>query len=155
MNDLVLHLMAIWKEHMRPRNAHDDHVLRCLQAQSMIQEVLSKNAAWAILKPDDVTKLQTNVRRLLQEYTVLANAADRNDDLLFITIPKHHYLYHLSDHGRFVNPRKGNCTLDEDCMEKVNKVVASSVSGTKSCDAPRKVALKYRAGMQFVLNSSK
>lgn len=155
VKDLVLPVMDVWAEHMNKRSEHDQHVLAALRAQVEVQTLLSENATRAILPKQVVSKLQRSMMRMLQEYSVLANYADRNGDLLFSVLPKHHWAYHIGEHAAFVNPRKGNTMIDEDFVGRVKDIVCACVSGTKPHAVPEKVVLKYRLGMRLLLDRLK
>lgn len=152
VKDLVLPVLDVWQEFMDSRTAHDKHVLAALQAQADLQALLSEHAEAAVLPKQAVLKFQRAMLRMLQEYSVLANIADRNGDLLFAVLPKHHWAFHISEHAAFVNPRKGNTMIDEDFVGRMKTIVAACVAGTKPHAVPEKVVLKYRLGMRLLLD---
>ena len=86
------------------------------------------------------------VREFLQEYSKLANSADEEHVMLFATVPKHHWVWHMGDRGMLINPRKSCCLLDEDYIGRLKEVVASCANGTALHVIQAKVAEQYRIG---------
>ena len=96
-------------------------------------------------------KLKELVCLFLKEYSILANAADKDKKLLFSVAPKFHLLWHLGARAVFLNPRKGCTMLDEDYMGECREIVAAAVHGTVPHSVPQKFLEKYCCGKSIML----
>ena len=89
------------------------------------------------------------VTDVLKDYTILANKADGDHLLLWSMTPKWHWLYHLSDRSRLINPKVTSCMVDEDYAGQIKVIVASCATGTPMHKVPEKVAEKLTWCMHF------
>ena len=88
---------------------------------------------------------------MLRKYCLLANDADRRGKLLWPTVPKHHWAWHLAYRSFFLNPRRGNTSIDETYLGYVKCIVQSVASGTRAELIPDRFVEKYLLGMHFQL----
>ena len=146
IKDLVEPLHLIWSRHMRPGNHDDELVQSCLLHLCRAQNTLHDYTSEPFLPLPIAREFKTNITKLLQNYSLLANSADRQGLVLFAMVPKHHYVYHLGDRASYLNPRRGNTMVDEDHVGKIKEVVASCAHGTESHHVPTKFMEKYQWG---------
>ena len=95
-------------------------------------------------------KFKQLVLGFLQEYTILANWADKQGRFIFSVVPKHHWYYHLGERAQCLNLRRGNCMIDEDFVGRVKTVVRSCSWGTESHNVPSRFVEKYTWGMYLL-----
>ena len=102
--------------------------------------------------PKDISKtFQLVTDNILNKSSRLANAADRDGRLLFAMVPKFHWLWHLAQRSRFLNPRRGSTSIDETFVGIMKEIVKSSAHGTRAEAVPESVMEKYVLGMHFAL----
>ena len=135
---------------MRRRNRQDVLVMEILTHQCDVQETLHNNRAEALLSLRDADQLACNINCILQKTTVLAARADKDKQLLWPIKPKSHWLWHLGQRARFLNPRKANCMVDEDFVGACKDIVQASVHGTRPHIVPEKFMSRYRWGEHMV-----
>lgn len=146
IKDIMPALLAVWEALKRRRNEHDDRVQRVLEFQVELQSILSDNAASNFLPKRAADRLKTITMKHLQEYSILATEADARGDLLFTVAPKHHWMWHLSDRAKYINPRRSNTFIDEDFVGKIKEVAKSVVHGTESHMIPLALFEKFSWG---------
>ena len=99
-----------------------------------------------------IDALLQHCNNVLQCYTLLSNRADMvggDEGLLWNVTPKFHWWWHWAQRSVFLNPRKGNCFIDEDFVGDIKEVVAACTSGTAMEKIPLKVMEKYIWQMHF------
>ena len=111
--------------------------------------ILKENAGNLFLPEDDGIQFRENTDKFLKGYTALARKADNDALYLWKMVPKFHWLWHLADKSRYLNPRANACMLDEDFVGKKKVVVAACVQGTALEDVPVAVMAKTRWIMHF------
>ena len=116
-----------------------------------LQRILHTHSSEPILPLAVARRFQSPVKGFLHDYSLMANAAEREDVLIFNVAPKHHNLSHLGDRALWLNPRQTCCLLDEDYVGKFKIVVSAWAHGTASHAIPNKVAEHYRCGFFFTL----
>ena len=72
---------------------------------------------------------------------------------LFNFVPKHHYLYHLSQLGRHMSPKLAWCYQGEDLMQKIKVLAQGSFRGTQPRKLGNKICGKYLLGLSGALSS--
>ena len=126
-------------------------VQKALEHQCEIQEILTAFADSAFLPEPVDAHVFSLVKEFLGEYSLLANEADRRGDLLFSVVPKHHYYWHLGRRALYMNPRRGNCMIDEDYVGTIKTVVHSAVHGTEAHLVPSRVMEKVLWGKYLLM----
>ena len=117
-----------------------------------MQKILHDHSDEAFLPLPIAARFDNFVKAFLQEYTLLANRADRIPNLyLFSMTPKFHYLWHLGKRARFLNPRRGNTMVDEDFVGQCKDLVAACASGTEAHRVPEKFLERYNWGKHILL----
>ena len=147
---LVGPLLHVYSGHTRHGNRIDTLVVAALRNQYDLQRTLSDNAYEPFLPEADALLVMERVEDFLRDYSLLANAADEGGLLLFNVVPKHHWLWHFGYKAWFLNPRKGNCCLDEDYVGVVKDIVQSCTHGTPVQKTPCSVMEKLRWGQHFL-----
>ena len=150
VRDLVWPLLETWNV-FRKDNEQHRRISRVLKCQVDLQTVLHEHASETFL-PDAVAKDCADIARsLLKDYSLLCNQADREKKALWSMAPIFHYLYHLGQRAAYLNPRKGNCMIDEDYVGHCKKLVVASTHGTEAHVVPMKVMERYSWGHYMVL----
>ena len=150
IKDLVAPLLEVWKTHQRPGHGEDAHVRRMLSHQAKLQNLLSDTAAEPFLSEADAKQVMQCIEEVLRCYTLLANAADITNKVLWSITPKFHWLWHLGDRARLLHPRRGNCMIDEDFAGAIKQIVQSCAAGTESWKVPAALVDKYRVAQHFL-----
>ena len=75
--------------------------------------------------------------------------ADRDGDLLWQLVPKHHWQWHLAQQACWVNPRVSACMIDEDFVGQLKTIVGACVQGTPLEEVPMSVVTKVVWTMHF------
>ena len=102
--------------------------------------------------PKDISKtIQLVTDNILNQYSRFASAADQDDTFIFAMVPKFHWLWHLPQRSRFLNPRRGSTSIDETFVGIMKEIVKSSAHGTRAEAVPESVMEKYVLGMRFAL----
>ena len=129
-------------------------VLCMLRAQLGLQEILRKFSADLFLPLDAARQFRDHVDALLQTYQLCAAEADAKGVLLWNQPTKWHWLWHLSRHAHFQNPRRNNTMLDEDFVGRIKDLAAACATGTELHEMPRKTLEKYRWAFHFLARGS-
>jgi len=120
-----------------------DHVRNCLDAQTRIEEVIDENRFSVFLNDQDVQVLQAGVDKYLAEYSRAVYLADTLHLCLFAVVPKHHYYYHWARRAYYINPRKGNASVDEHYLGILKEVAQASTAATALHKIPQILMEKY------------
>ena len=116
---------------MRKKVKHDQDVMTILDTQIEIQDIFDSYAdnvtlPWAVA----IHVLEVGNTHLAT-YARLAIQADADVKLLWKTLPKHHWMWHLFYRCRYLHPRAGSCASDEDFVGRHKKIVCACSSGYK------------------------
>ena len=144
--DLVSPVAAIWGRCMNAAEVDHCRIRDMLKSLVGLQKILHDHSKDALLPLPVAHSFRTFVRDYLYNYSLLANSADREKVLLFSTVVKHHWMWHLGDRALLVNPRRSCCLLDEDYVGRMKEVVCSCAPGTALHHIQSKVADQYRYG---------
>ena len=93
----------------------------------------------------DAIRLAQRVDNILDKYSLHATWAGRECHLLCNVAPKHHYVWHMGQQARYLNPRKSNTMLDETFMGVIKDVA-------RSCSRVNAVE-KYMMGIAVVFQT--
>ena len=150
IKNLVAPLCDAWRQLMRPRHSEDAQVFQVLSSQRDVQIILDTYSKEVFLPPAEALKLRQEVDILLANYTSLASIADSRGDFLFPMVPKFHWYWHLAERSHYLNPRRGNCCVDEDYVGRHKMIVASCTRSTPMHKVPESAAEKYMWAMHFL-----
>ena len=128
---------------MMGRSDYYGKIHKVLGTQVKIQSLLHEHKSEVCLSPSVAKAFQSLVNTFLKDYSILANHADNDKDLLFSVTPKFHYYYHMGQRALFLNPRKGNTMIDEDFVGQAKHIVASCAHGTEAHAVPEKFFERY------------
>ena len=87
----------------------------------------------------------------LLHYNVLAKTAERSSIRLYGFVPKHHWLWHLAEFAKFLNPRLVWCYPYEDFVERVQRSASSCTHGTPMWAVPAKTLKNYSHVLNYTL----
>jgi hypothetical protein len=146
---MVEPLLQVYAKYQRGTQV-DALVISMLKHQVELQSTLSDHADLPFLPLGEARLVMKAVCSILKDYTMLANIADERSLLLFNIAPKFHWLYHFGQKAIFLNPRKGNCSLDEDFVGVCKEIVQSCAHATAAHKLPASFADKYRWGQHFL-----
>ena len=118
------------------------HMLRLLAAQCHMYKLLYNSSI--VLSDEEYNAFSKACKVFLQEYTFLGQQALQNHILMWSVVPKHHYLAHLSQTAKWLNPRWTWCYGGEDMVGKISGLAHACTSGTSSIEIQSKVMDKYR-----------
>ena len=111
----TLHLLPVVTEicrRMHSGSNHDEHRLRAMQHMSDFYRVL--RSADIILTDEQAKQVADSYDWHLLHYNFLNNEALAQNRLLYVLQFKHHHLYHIAQHARYLNPVRVWCYPFED-----------------------------------------
>jgi len=108
---LALPLLAVWSKFKRD-TVHDRKVGKALSLLCEMQEILDEWKGDAFMSTEASERFMKTTEDFLQEYSYLGDQADRDGRCLFSCVPKLHWLWHMADRAKFLNPRR--CCNDEE-----------------------------------------
>ena len=144
--DLVRPLAFVWDRFCTPGDVDHSRISQMLHTLVELQQVLHDNKEKAILPLSEAIRFRRLVKSFLKDYSLMANAADREHVCLFSMVPKCHWLWHLGERALWINPRRSCCLLDEDFVGRMKGVVSSCSVGTALLIIQSKVAEQYCCG---------
>ena len=148
---MVSIILEIWREFKRPGHVDDKRIEDMLVAQDAFEQILHAYKYEPFLPRDKAEELLEHVNEILRIWSLLANSVDERHAVLWPTRPSLHYLFHLGLRARFLNPRVGNCMLDESYLKICKDIVQSVANGTPASLVPTQFMEKYSRGMTFEL----
>ena len=122
---------------------------KMLQAQCVLQDILSEHKDSMRLPADACSNLVKYTDIVLVCYSQLANWADFHGHRLFNIVPKHHYMWHMARQAKWLNPRKTNTMLDETFMGIVKDIVRACAHGNPCHKIHMSFLEKYRWALHF------
>ena len=107
--------------------------------------------------PAEAARFESDIKAFLQHFSFLSWAARASDSLAYNVLYKHHYLVHIGQEGRFINPMKGGCCLaDEDFVGKSATMCRGVMTGRRPLGVSRAFMHQYcRAIMVRWANASR
>ena len=123
-------LLAVWLE-MQDGSDHDKRVTTALIALCGLQEILDDHKNDMFFSVESSKQFIEHMDVFLAEYSWLGVAADARSEALFTGAPKLHWLWHMTDRSRFINPRRVACFNGEDFMKHIKKIGNRSSAGTR------------------------
>ena len=142
-------MIVVWQRHMDRNSEEQKLVLRLLQEQQKLQNLIDEDSTASHMDEASSRELIRVVDLVLTLYSRLAVFADQQGRLLWNVLPKHHALWHFARQAAFLHPRRGACYQDEDFMGRVKGVVQSCTAATPLHQIPNALLKKYRWGMYF------
>ena len=144
--DLVRPLSFAWDTCCTPGDVDRSRISQMLHTLVELQQVLHDNKEKAILPLSEAIRFRRLAKSFLKDYSLLANAADREQVCLFSMVPKCHWLWHLGERALWINPRRSCCLLDEDFVGRMKGIVSSCSAGTSLHNIQSKVIEQYSYG---------
>ena len=147
------HLMPVMVKLCEEMNSGSEHHrMRLLCIKSLLQ--FDKLAAGCSLVPSkaDGAAMYTALDLFLTTYQGCADWAAREGHLLFQSVPKFHYTFHMAEQSRFLGPRSVWTYGWEDLVGIVIQLAHSCSVGTPAMSVPRKALGKYRIAMHVQLS---
>ena len=123
IKDLVGPLCHAWEVFRCGTTYEYEAIKDLLGHQYAMISILKENAGNLFLPDDDGIQFRRHTDQFLNCYTALARQADIDGWYLWKLVPKVHWLWHLADKSRFLNPRANACMLDEDPIRACTYVV--------------------------------
>lgn len=120
VKDLVPALLFVWLQFMDIGTESHRSVKDMLEGKCLMQDILSNNKEEMFLPTPDAQLSAKTISEVLIKCSLLASIADEGKLLLWNITPKFHYLFHLGQEARYLNPRKGCTFLDESWMGTCN-----------------------------------
>ena len=143
-------LLSIWDTMTKKsRSEFRAPVMDALVKQVEIQSVLDDNRFNTFLSVDDAKTIADSVNDFLIAYSHAASKADKADLKLFSVTPKFHWSYHWAQRSVYLNPRLGNCMVDESFRKKSKECAKACTASTPLHKVPERFMIKYRWGSHF------
>ena len=98
------------------------------------------------LTQSEHTKLMDSVERCLVFYGSLASQSAEQKKFKWSTVNKHHFMFHLGQQAKYVNPRWLWCYMAEDLMRHLVKVCAALMIGSGALLLDKKLCQRWRIG---------
>ena len=141
---LVPIMSTIWAN-VCDRSGHDAHVLAVLQHLERFYNIL--DTPGYCMPAADQTSFEQSVAKILRHYRALCLAAVADGVNRWHEVPKFHYLWHIAQQSRVVNPRWSWCYPDEDFMRVVKLIGQKCMDGTATTKVAGKVVEKWLVGI--------
>ena len=151
--DLIGALHVILEEFKRPGNADDTLLLQCLASYFEIVQIIDSYNGELFLQKMDSDRMVICAQEFLEKYAQLHLLWHDRKELLFNPIPKCHFLFHLADRSKYLNPRACATFLDEDFVGKVKLIAQRSYCGTPLHKVPNSVCAKWRHGFGMLVKN--
>eukprot|EP00959_Pyramimonas_sp_CCMP1952_P066971 1398369-Pyramimonas_sp.AAC.1 len=87
-----------------------------------------------------------SVERCLVFYGSLASHASEQKKYKWSTVNKHHFMYHLGEAAKYMNPKMLYCYMAEDLMRHIVKVCGALMIGSGPLLLDRKLCERWRIG---------
>ena len=96
-------------------------------------------------------KITSDVNALLAHYSWLAKSSVDNGVMLWAVVPKHHYMWHLAQEAKDMNPRMTWCYANEDVVGKLAVIGMSTRHGLAAAYRSRSLGNRYILGITLRL----
>ena len=93
--------------------------------------------------------VKESISECLLTYSAMARLAMERGDFRWSLVTKHHFMHHLGDQSKFLNPRTWWCYGFEDMMGKARTLGESCTNGTPALKVASRVLRKYMLAMNF------
>jgi len=150
VKDLVAPLSTAWDMLVPDDFPQKASIQSILRHQIQAQEILHEFRDELFLPIDKSICLRNHINQLCLQYQRLAVKADKDADLLWSQPTKWHWLWHLAERSRYLNPRRSNTMIDEDYVGRIKDLVHACASGTDMDEMAVKAIEKYRYGFDFL-----
>ena len=91
VKDLVRPLLLVWRELMTKGNQEHRMIEAMFENHLDLQTILHQYRKEAFLPPAVAKQVQVGMDAFLMRYSILAKGADKRKELLWATVPKHHW----------------------------------------------------------------
>lgn len=105
------------------------------------------------LTEDESDQLSHAVLRFSLHYTWLVNCCTANGNLYFNVVPKHHYLCHVPEQSRLINPRFVHNYREESFVGRLTTIYASCANGRYKQVVQQTALTKYLVGLQILFSN--
>jgi hypothetical protein len=153
IRDVVYPILKAWQCFVPATSVWKDRVIKLLEAQCDIQHTLQANRLDLHMDLASCSRLQRDVLTLLVTYQELAVQADAAGKLLWNFPMKFHWLWHLGQRCKFLNPAAGNTMIDEDFAGRMKTLTSACSAGSQLHNMSVKAMEKYRWAMHFMTKS--
>ena len=134
---------------------HHEHLMRLqLECATKIEEILDAHASSYKLTDEVGRVFRQAVEAFVRSNSALGSHFHPQGKMLFTHTVKMHYMLHIAEISKHINPRLGWCYKGEDMMHKVKVIVQSSQRGSGPTVVPRKVLLKYAQGLGMSMEAN-
>lgn len=116
-----------------------------LEAMETYYTVMERNGF--VLPPSESAQLLEAVERLLLHYNYLTQQALSQGHLLYNLVVKHHFLWHVADQSKWLNPRSSWAYSYENFIGKIGTCARSLVFSTPPHLVPTKLVENYRLAL--------
>ena len=121
-----------------------------LETQLAMQSLLHDYSDLMMLPLAVVKQFRSLTDNFSLRYQRLAARADSDGLLLWSQPTKFHWLWHLAERSQYLNPRRGNCMMDEDFVGHMKDIAAACADGTPLHNVPPKTIAKYMYGFSLL-----
>ena len=143
-------LRTIWAQYARVPNRFEQHVLQVLIRLADVYVAIgyTENGLYPFHLPTAVSqKMLVDIEACLQHWSLLSRLSLERNIKLWHVVPKHHYLWHLAEEARHLNPRMSWCYANEDFVGKLATLGMSTRHGQAAAYRSKQLVEKYILGI--------
>lgn len=152
MRHLPRPLLAVFSKHMDPTSDTDKKIVLILQMCCQMEDIISDHKhmyKW----PAEISEIYAKaIRVFVQCNQSLGHFFHARGLFLFHMTIKYHYMMHIAERARDINPILGWCFAGETMMKRVKDIARNSHRGSAPIRASIKVMEKYCFGLGFQLH---
>lgn len=141
-------LLFVVKQHMCNDTPLHKHMCACMKQLLTFDQLLDENASMFMTAAES-TKLNNTIDAFLVHYSLCANVASAQHQMLFNVTITCHYLIHVGEQSVYIHPRAGACVIDEDFVKGVKHMSRNCGAGTTAYKAVLKIVEHYSYGLHF------
>ena len=116
----------------------------CLREMNRFYNTIE--SAGMYLTDAEAKTVSESIENTLVLYGALAAEAQRMKKAKWSIVNKHHFLFHIGQQGRWLNPRLSWCYQSEDFMRLIGRIASTVMMGTGILNLSRKVVERWRIG---------
>ena len=146
------HLTPVFVQLCTENNSGSDHDrlrLQCIKALDKFDSLSAKSPT--VPSPTVGKQMKAALHLFLVSYQGLASWAASNGYILYQSVPKFHYTYHMAEQAEFLNPRAVWTYGFEDLVGIMITLAHACTLGTPALNVGRKAMDKYRLAMHHQL----
>ena len=150
VKDLVAPLAKVWLGHTTGSNVNEyTQISAMLNYQCDAQRILHDHKDMAFLPKQRAIEFAYAIDGVLHMWSLVARAAFDQGEIVWNMTTKLHYLYHLGQKAWFLNPRRGNCMVEETYMGVCKTLAKSCLNSTTDHNMPKMFMEKYYWALHF------